>query len=245
MVSEMAMEDIAQMRADGVSVTDRDVIRLNALALRVERNPDAASTSELPRVAFLGDVAFREPSLAAELWMVDAGRHFDCRDSATFLALRAYSLTRTPDELPDPLDLRKVRGAVRAFCRRDIGAFTVRQVMAAIEYATEGSDPAWGEHPAPDPDAKPAAAGGERVEAFEAGILADGVALKLGTLRELSHLTESQMLAMIHAKLRSKGAEDNERKSQAVMEYERTKDEIKTRRSATIGASESREDGRL
>lgn len=234
MVSEMAVEDIAQMRADGVAVTDRDVIRLNALALRVERNPDAARTSELPRVAFLGDVAFREPSLAAELWMVDAGRHFDCRDSATFLALRAYSLTRTPDELPDPLDLRKVRGAVRAFCRRDIGAFTVRQVMAAIEYATEGSDPAWGEHPAPDPGAKPAADGGERIEASEAGILADGVALKLGTLRELSRLTESQVLAMIHAKIHSKGAEDDGWKSRTIQEYERTKEEIRFRTKVPI-----------
>ena len=73
----------------------------------------------------------------------------------------------------------------------------------------------------------------------------DAVALKLGTLRELSQLTESQMLAMIHAKLRSKGAEEDGQKPRTPQEYERTKDEITAMRSVMAESSESKEAGRL
>ncbi len=228
----MAMEDIAQMRAEGVAVSDRDVIRLNALALRCKKSPDTASSvCLLPRVAFLGDVAIREPSIAAELWLADAGRHFDCSDDSTYMALRAFSVSRDPSDLPDALDLDAVRKAVKAFVRKEIGAYTVRQLDAALEYAINGASDAAGEYPAPDPD-KAESEKPEGDQSFAAGVLCDGVALRLGPMSELARLTESGLGRLIARHLESKGG-GKEEGMQAFMEYERTKDEIRGRNTPT------------
>ena len=93
MISEMAMEDIEALRADGIEVTPRDVVRLNALGLKVERAERASSDFAMPRVAFLGRMPLREPTIAAELWFDETGHVFDHEDGDTILLLRAFSMS--------------------------------------------------------------------------------------------------------------------------------------------------------
>ena len=50
MISKMAMEDIAALRADGIDVPPREVVRLNVLGLRVERGPESPDVFAAPRV---------------------------------------------------------------------------------------------------------------------------------------------------------------------------------------------------
>lgn len=72
MTSEMAVEDIEQMQAEGLKPTVKDIIRLNALALKYERakSRNAGNTMYLmPRVAFIDDKTwFRQPTIGHELW---------------------------------------------------------------------------------------------------------------------------------------------------------------------------------
>lgn len=57
MVSQLAIEDIKALTDEGCTVSPEDVIRLNALSLKIERQPDFRF-STLPRVALCGDVRF-------------------------------------------------------------------------------------------------------------------------------------------------------------------------------------------
>ena len=57
MTSNLAIEDIEALIDEGCVVHPSDVIRLNALGLKIEKRPDFRF-STLPRVALCGDVRF-------------------------------------------------------------------------------------------------------------------------------------------------------------------------------------------
>lgn len=57
MVSKLAEEDIEALIEDGCTVHPSDVVRLNALALKIEKRPDFRFAT-LPRVALCGGVLF-------------------------------------------------------------------------------------------------------------------------------------------------------------------------------------------
>ena len=73
MTSKMAIEDIEQMQAEGLKPTVKDIIRLNALAMKFERAKSKNAGSSiylLPRVAFISDkVWFRQPTIGHEIWL--------------------------------------------------------------------------------------------------------------------------------------------------------------------------------
>ena len=71
MTSSMALADIATLQAKGLRPTPEDVIRLNGLALAVERAGDPDAASNAPRVVWLGNVALHEPTLQAETWLAE------------------------------------------------------------------------------------------------------------------------------------------------------------------------------
>ena len=52
MVSDLALEDIARIEREGGRVAPRDVVWLNALALRITADP-ACSLGSLPRVCIV------------------------------------------------------------------------------------------------------------------------------------------------------------------------------------------------
>lgn len=68
MVSNMAMEDVDSLRKQGINVTPREIVKLNALGVKAQYSPNASSFYSLPRCAFLGSgenqVVFREPTIA-------------------------------------------------------------------------------------------------------------------------------------------------------------------------------------
>lgn len=72
MTSEMAVEDIEQMQADGLKPTVKDIIRLNALALKYERAKSRNADNSLylmPRVAAIDSKhVFRQPTIGHEIW---------------------------------------------------------------------------------------------------------------------------------------------------------------------------------
>lgn len=194
MVSEMAIEDIEALRADGVEVSPRDVVRLNALGLRVERSARASSDFAMPRVAFLGRIPFREPTIAAELWFVETEHVFDHGDEGTALLLRALSMSTPFEGLPDPCDADAV-GAAMAEVRNRLAAYTVAQLKAAVMYALVGGDHAKGEA------GGRAKGGGEAGEGagvpYEVGVLRDGVALRLGSAEDLRKFRTSELQALV------------------------------------------------
>lgn len=232
MVSEMAMEDVEALRAAGVEVSPREVVRLNALGLKVERAAHAPDFAAIPRAAGLCGLVFREPTIAAEAWMEEACGVFDDEDWQTVLLLRALSLSKPADGLPDPSDAAAVCRAL-AELKAALAGATVRQLAAAVGYALHGGDARALECPEPPAREAEDAAGEEEGVPAWAGVLYRGAALRLGTVEELRRMRESELLALV---LCAEAAEYGEgwrksRHARALGGYLRTLDAVKARAS--------------
>lgn len=84
MISDLAIDALAEIRGRGLTPTDADVVRLHALALRVQYAEDSTEVYAAPRVAWLGKIPIYEPTLASSMWMADHGERIsadaDTRD---------------------------------------------------------------------------------------------------------------------------------------------------------------------
>lgn len=228
MISKSAKADIEDMWDAGLRPSFDDIIRLNALALRVERAKGGFALNTLQRVAFLGEVAFREPTIGADIWLDEAARLFDAGQAETFMVLRAVSLCMPFDALPDAADEAAVLKCVEEM-RERLGFATMRQIAAAIGYAVHGFSPDYGEDPVP-------AKGGEdeipgEDVSFAVGVLHHGMALRLGSVADLKSLSVRVLDEMIMRAI-SVSSGENARKysaSAAEDDYLRTFDAIKAR----------------
>lgn len=237
MVSKRAEADVMDMWDAGLRPTFADIVRLNALALKVDGARGAFALGVLPRVAFLGDVAFREPTIGSEIWLAAASRLFDVDDAETFLLVRAFALSCDQAALPDAADEGGVTSAILAF-RGRLAAFTVRQIVAAVGYAVHGFSAQEGEA------AKPAARldddGGE-LRSVHVGLLRQGVAYRLGSMAELRGLQPSVLrglllraMSVAHGSDVGKDAAD-----EADNDYLRTLDDVTARLRCAAGSEDA------
>lgn len=251
MLSAMFRRDYAAFRAQGLDPAPEDVVRLNALAVRVRLASKAARSSHLPRLAFLprdsrwrAPLVLREPTVAHDLWLEQAARFIDCDDDRNWLLVNAFALSRPADALPDAFAPRKVVRAVFRFAAKRLVRFTAGQLSAAVEYALFGADWTAGE------------AGGERRRAADGdpvrqlaeiansptvGLLTEARALRLPlSLDDAKRLTASELAEAVRAaQLRDGIVCRDDLKEDALADYVRAREEIRARLRAEAEAKVS------
>jgi len=201
MVSEIAVADIEEMRAEGLNPSVRDIIRLNALAIKMQaakKKHPATSLDYLPRVAAISpNLSFRQPTVGHEIWLGKVDR-IATPTYQTALAVKAFALSRPASELPDPDDPESVRVAVETFAAT-CADFTRDQIYAALDYVIYGSSSLVGEYPEPPPTD-----GDERVpdgtededwrECVAVGVLHEGHVALFGMSRaDMERMTRRQL----------------------------------------------------
>jgi hypothetical protein len=204
MVSDTAMEAIDELEAQGLHLPPRDVVRLNAVGLRLEaaRGKNALDcTYLLPRVAAISPtLSFRQPTIGHEIWIDEVQRLIEPGDYQTLLAVHAFALSRPQSELPDPDSPESVDTAVRGFAA-SCSDITRDQIFAAIRYVEHGADPTAGEHPASPPrdDGEDEDEGKYDIEECVAlGVLNEGRAVLWGiTEADMKNMTTAQLHAVI------------------------------------------------
>ena len=146
MVSNLAEEDIEALLAEGCVVHPADVIRLNALALKIEKHPDFRLAT-LPRVAVCGDVLFIQPTIEQDLFLDNLFQIYS-KDEGTRLALEAYVLSH-PDAnwSKRPVFPRLFAVKCTYWIRKNLGKETATKVRAALDYVKYGMNPFDGEYP--------------------------------------------------------------------------------------------------
>lgn len=139
MISEMAREDLAALRAEGVRLTDEQVIRLNSLGLLVERGPHSGEVFAAPRVGWAGPVAIHEPTIQSSRWYVSRACDWWCGDSL-FWAL-AWACAHAPRR--GWFARWQTEGLARAAVERWASALTCTtvQLQTALQYAVSGTAP--------------------------------------------------------------------------------------------------------
>ena len=146
MTSPMAMGDIQTLLDEGCVVPPADVVRLNALGLKIEKKPDFR-LSTLPRVALCGEVLFVEPTIEQDIFLDKISQVFS-RDEGTVLALQAYVLAH-PDENWSKLPMLPVAFAAKCarWIKKNLGKVTATKVRAAVDFCRTGMNPLDGEYP--------------------------------------------------------------------------------------------------
>lgn len=225
MLSEMACEDCEELMAEGAKLSPSEIVRLNALGCRAKLSPDASSFDALPRCAFLGDLVFREPTIAHELWLENAGRIFDRGDSLTGFALRAFAITTPYEELPDWSSAKQMQKALAKFMEKKLARFTVREVAACVRWCMIGGDWTLDEEPAKKPGEEEK---GEEMSA-SIGVVREAQALALGiSLHDAMQMTRSGLQAVILRAYRMKGIEvDKDHHNRAIGDYCATLAEVR------------------
>lgn len=231
MVSNTAKEDVEAMLADGLKPSVNDIVRLNALGLRLEKSAHSAeSLFALPRVAFLGKVILRQPTMGHEIWLDEVGQILDLSDPATNLAATAYACSvRDADELPDPHSKVKVTVALMRF-KFAVRKHTIQQIVNATRYVCDGNDAELYEYPVQkDTGGEGDVPDGDMSGAV--GIILGGTASGIGiSLADARKMTQSQYRLTVRRYMRAHRLLDEKgEQSTASGDYFATLDAIRAR----------------
>lgn len=137
MTSKLAKSQIELWQKEGLAPTFEDIIKLNDVGLKVERGSDMYSFAACPRLAFLGDVVLREPTIAKRIWMDEVQRLF-ADGIETRLYLVAWSLAADDNNLPSLNDKKKIGELVVEFRDKVLLKCTETQILAALDYVLNG-----------------------------------------------------------------------------------------------------------
>ena len=196
----MALEDIESLELEGLHPTPRDIIKLNALAIKHEAEKGRCAGLDkylLPRVAYLSDkIYFREPTIGHYIW-IDQILRFCSDDIDTIIAIKAYALSRDIKDLPNADSITSIVEVMEEF-KKEMSPYHKQQIYLALRYVIFGYDWTKNENPIDDDDddkeEKEDEKDTEEYEDWETcvgiGLLNDGISLQLGlTLNELKSLT--------------------------------------------------------
>jgi len=246
MISRYAIDTIEELQKEGLRLAPADIIRLNALGLKIDRGPDAANLYTKRRAVFLGTLTLREPTIAHALFLSDirALPAFADIGEAGGVALRAWVLSM--DAPPEkPLAAEDALAQVSAFITGPLANLTLAQVRSAVDYCINGFDSAAFEHPAPadaDPDSLEETADDWahlRDFSYELGLVTQSQTLRLGlTAAEAKSMSARQLAAIVEraSDLAALNRSDNERmayfrekKNRYISEFDRTVGEMRMR----------------
>lgn len=147
MLSDIFLKDYRQYTARGVTFTPQEIVRLNALAVKVKLAQRPYGPAALPRACFLRKMVFREPTIAHELWLEQAGRFIDIRDARNHYLVHGFALSHLdPKDLPDAFKPEKLIKTVFRFAAKKLVGFTHDQLADAIDYCLYGADWTAGEN---------------------------------------------------------------------------------------------------
>ena len=236
MLSGLFKKDYKAMTAQGVVFTPEDIVRLNALAVRVGLSQKPVSAVNLQRVAFLPcGLVLREPTIGHEMWLEEVGRFMDFHDTRVFEAVHFFALSRQWDDLPTTDEPKAIVRKVFAFARRKMLPYTHEQVRAALDYALFGADWTAGEAPPPKDPPKDAELRPQAQTSFALGVFFRAKAEKIGlTLDEARRMTASQIVALTtRAMMNRKGYDFDFERESAMKDYVRAREEIRARKAGS------------
>lgn len=224
MVSSLFRSDYNKMRREGLEPTLDDIIRLNALAVKVERAAKPCDAVALPRAAFVGRLILREPTLGHTEWIERVGEYIDLNRERNFIIVHAFALSRDSRDLPDALQAVKVVKKVYAFARKELIKLFERGLREGIAYCLFGSDYTSDEFGS-------ASKGADDTQSFSAGVIVSLNARRIGlSLAEARQLTISEIGEIIQkTDILSSGYDPDAIRNLAFGHYVRTRNEIRER----------------
>lgn len=231
MISQLAKEDLQDLRDAGLQPSDEDVVRLHALALRITDGPET-NAANAPRWATAGAVVFYEPTVGAREWFRFARAFVADEDTEDMLFAFACANGRRRgylDALRDKADIERALGQFLFSLNA-----TASEVTRAVNYVTLGLDRV---EPAEAKKTDPTKDRGN-YDALE-DLIQQAAASTGLTMDDILTQTPSRLWGMIYAANVKAGMEMTKTTAKAHAEYLATLHEIRQRLTAERNASRS------
>jgi len=230
MVSDLFLKDYKAMVSQGVEFTPADIIRLNALAIKVKLAKKPFPAVHAPRALAFPGFTLQEPTIGHELWLEWIGEYLDLNDNRLFRLAHAYALSRPWEKLPAHSSAPRAIRKIFAFARKHLLGLPESTLADAIDYLLHGADWTAGELPPPRDGDTAQPFGGE----VESPVLMMMVGLKARrlplTLDEAKRMTASEIQAIILASRLQDGQYNADQEvHQAMGDYVRAREEIRNR----------------
>ena len=218
-VSQLASEDLQDLRDEGLIPSDEDVIRLHSLALQISDGPETTAYNA-PRFSIAGGVVFWEPTMAALMWYGYAKRFAEDTPTADWLFAFACAKGREHGYLRALHDPEEIQRALGQF----LGSITATkaEVDNAVYYVAVGIGTAEAEPTDMEKERDKGKTPTERERQNYARIekLLDDAAAATGlTLDDLFISTPSRLRRMIDAAHIQAGMEMTKTSAKAHAEY--------------------------
>ena len=233
MVADLFTKDYRQMSAQGVKFTPADIIRLNALAVKVKLSARPVGAAHLRRAVFWGDLTFREPTIGHDMWIERVSSYISLSADRNFRTVHAYALTRDHSELPDPYKSSICIKAVFGFAKKNLSAMTSSLLADIIDYVLFGADWTAGEVAPPKPSTpNPQLATLNSEPSSPAlGVYLGATARRIGlSLDDAKRLTASEILEVVtRADISDRRFDADAERNAALAAYVRAREEIRGR----------------
>ena len=232
MVADLFTKDYRQLSAQGVKFTPADIIRLNALAVKVKLSARPVGAAHLRRAVFWGDLTFREPTIGHDMWIERVSSYISLSADRNFRAVHAYALTRDHSELPDPYKSSLCIRAVFGFAKKNLLAMTSSLLADIIDYVLFGADWTAGELPPPKPETPTQISNSNSEPSSPAlGVFIGATARRIGlSLDDAKRLTASEILEVVtRADISDRRFDADAERNAALAAYVRAREEIRNR----------------
>lgn len=243
MISRFAIDEIEDMEAAGLRPTPRDIVRLNALGLKVERGESDAPIYRDRRCAWVGNVCLMEPTIGVTLFIGRCAEALGVPMAECPLLVFAWcmSFRSAPKDTPPRKRLIESIGKFVAAHFKDV---TTRRLQAAVDYCRFGCDSETFERPArradADENAKLRTADDEAEDEarnIDIGVVHEAEAIGLGlSLADAMRHTRAQLNAIMSQAIEARarmsfpgGGKGNATKDRFTGEFYATLDEIRER----------------
>ena len=232
MISEMAMGDISDMEAEGLSLCPSDIIKLNELGLRVERSANSGNIMSAPRIGWAQDIPIYEPTLQSEAWIDTYPMRWFAQDAETYtsclLFACAHAQTRGFFQRPEMLDRASVVNAIQDWHK--CLPVTSEQLRTALQFALWGNDSGSDIYPEPSERQTEKEVTETATADLRQLIIDELIASGLGlSLSDMQLISESRLFGILRKYQRNQGVVSKEANLKAHAEYARTLLVIKTK----------------
>ena len=229
MLSDLFQKDFRQMTSQGVKFTAADIVRLNALAVRVKLSANPVGPVHARRAAFWCDFTFREPTLGHEMWIEQVSGYIDISKDRNFRIVHAYALTREHWELPDAYNPKRCIKAVYDFARKHLAEMTSSQLTDTIDYVLFGAD--WTACELAPPKKRKDGDVADAATSPALGVFVGMSARKIPlSLDEAKKLTASEILEIVNrVDVMDRKFDQDRARSDALSAYVRAREEIRGR----------------
>jgi len=227
MLSKMAIEDIEDLEGAGCNLSPSEIIRLNALGLKVERASNAGDILAAPRIGWAGDVPIYEPTIQSEQWIdIYAQRWWgDNGDAITSALLFACAHARFKGFFarPEMLTPESVCEEMRKW--HQSLTCTEAQLQHALAFALFGNDANSREYPEPreTEETEDAEEDETSTEDIREYAINEAIAAGLGlSIEDIKGLTQSRLYSILRAYHRNQGIDSKASNLSAHADYFRT-----------------------